>query len=90
MSIPILGASYIYEDNMSVIHNTSKPESTLEEKCNIIAWHAIHKSVTIGESLTGHVRSYDSPADLLTKVITGHKRKHLVSLVLYGINDGDI
>ena len=73
MEIPISVALYFYGDNMSVIHNTTKPESTLKKKCNPIAYHAIHKSVSMGESLTGHVSSEDKPADLLTKIVTGHK-----------------
>ena len=31
MGIPIEGATYVYGDNMSVIHNTQRPESTQEE-----------------------------------------------------------
>ena len=50
MGIPISGASYVYEGNMLVIHNSSKPESTLKKK-------AIHESVARGETLTGHTRS---------------------------------
>ena len=48
MGIPISGASYVHGDNMSVIHNTSKPESTLKKKCSAIAYHAIHESVAMG------------------------------------------
>ena len=58
---------------MSVIHNTSKPKSTLKKKCNAIAYHAIHESMAMEETLTGHIRSEDKLADLLTKVVTGHK-----------------
>ena len=32
MGVPIAGPSYIYGDNMSVIHNTQRPESTLKKK----------------------------------------------------------
>ena len=67
----------------TVIHNTSKPKSTLKKKCNTITYHGIWKSVTMGESLTGHLRSDNNPADLLTKVNTGKKSKNLESLVLY-------
>ena len=70
---------YIYKDNMSVIHNTSKPELILKEKCNGITYHATNESVAVKESLTMHIRSEDIPADLLTKVVTGKKRKHIVS-----------
>ena len=43
------------------------------------------KSVAMGETLTQHIRSEDNLVDLLTKVVTGHKDKHLVSLVFYVI-----
>ena len=71
MGIPICGASYIYGDNMSVIHNISKPESTMKKKCNAMSYHAIHKSVAMGETLTGHIRSEGNSTDLLTKVVIG-------------------
>ena len=73
------------------MHNTLKLELTLKKKCNTAAYHAIHKSMAMGESLTGYIRSEDNPADLLikadllTKVITGQKRNHFVSSVLYDI-----
>ena len=57
--------------------------------CNAIAYHSICDSVAMGESLAGHIRSEDNPADLLTKVVIGHKGKHLVSLVLYDMYDGN-
>ena len=43
----------------------------------------------MGESLTGYIRPEENSADLLTKKVTGHKRKHVVSLVLYDMYDGD-
>ena len=70
MGIPMSGSTYGYRDNMLVIHNKSKAESTLKKKCNAIAYHAISKSVTMGETFTGHIRSEDNRADLLTKVVT--------------------
>ena len=39
MGVELLGATYIYGDNMSVINNTSKPESTLKKKSNSICFH---------------------------------------------------
>ena len=43
----------------------------------------------MGETLTGHRRSEDSLVDLFTKVVTGHKQKHLMALVLHDICDGE-
>ena len=39
--VEISGPTYIYGDNMSVIHNTSKPESLLKKKSNIICYHFV-------------------------------------------------
>ena len=88
MGVPLSGPSYIYGDNMSVIHNTQRPESTLKKKSNSICYHAVRESVAMNESLTGHIPTNENPADLATKVLPGgQKRDHLVGKVLYDICD---
>ena len=88
MGIPLFSPTYVYGDNMSVIHNTQRPESTLKKKSNAICYHAIRESVAMGESLTSHIPTEMNPADLCTKIIPGGaKREHLVSLILYDIYD---
>ena len=88
MGVPLDGPTFVYGDNMSVIHNTQRPESTLKKKSNSICYHAVRESVAMGESLTGHVSTHDNPADLTTKILPGgRKRDHLTSLVLYDIAD---
>ena len=69
MGVPIDGPLLIYGDNMLVIHNTQKPESTMMKKRNSIAYHAVRESVAMGELLTGHVGTNDNPANLATKVL---------------------
>jgi len=80
MGIPTGGPTYVYGDNMSVIHNTQRPESTLKNKSNSIAYHACRESVAMGESLTSHVRTHLNPADLATKVIPGGKSVTILSV----------
>ena len=41
--IPISRPSYIYEDNMPVVHNTSKQESVLRKKSNSVCYNAAHE-----------------------------------------------
>jgi hypothetical protein len=90
MGVKISGATYVYGDNMSVIHNTQKPESTLKKKSNSICYHAIRESVAMGESVTGHVSSKENCADLASKLVpSGQLREHLVSKLLYDIYDQD-
>ena len=73
MDIMIFGPTYICGDNISDIHNASKPESTLKKKCNEIAYWS--------ESLLGHLKSEDDSADLVTKLMTGQKKKLLLSFI---------
>ena len=90
MGVPISGPSFIYGDNMSVIHNTQRPESTLKKKSNSICYHAVRESVAMNESLTGHCPTDDNPADLNTKVLYGRKRRKFVSMLLYDIYDDHV
>ena len=88
MGVPISGPTYMYGDNMSVIHNTQKPESTLKKKSNSICYHAVREAVAMGEILTAHVRSHLNVADIATKVLhAGQKRDYLVSHLLYDLAD---
>ena len=41
MSGPLDGPTYVYGDNMSAIHITQRPESTLNKKSNSICYHAV-------------------------------------------------
>ena len=87
MSTPISDPSYIYGDNMSVVHNTSRSESVLRKKSNLVCYHAVCESVDMGESLGRNVPSKENFVDLRTKVLYGHKRRNLVSNILYDIHD---
>ena len=66
MGIPKSGSSYIYVDNMSVVHDTSSPESLLRNKSN---------SVAIVESIVGHIPHTENLVDLMEKVHYEQKRK---------------
>ena len=61
---------------------TQSPESTLKKKSNSIFYHAVRESVTMGDSLTGHVGTNKNCADFSTKVLYGEKRRFHVSHIL--------
>ena len=89
MGVLIEGPAYVYGDNMSVIYNTSRPESTLKKKENLVCYQAIRESAAMGEIMMTHVPTLDNPADLCTKkvILGGQKRNQLVSLNLYDNED---
>jgi hypothetical protein len=86
MGIPIVGPSYIYCDNNSVVLNSSGPASTLKKKSNSIAYHAVRWSVAVDEQRVTHITSENNPSDLMKKPVPGgSKRDSLVSRVLHDI-----
>ena len=78
MGVGIDGPTYVYGDNMSVIHNTSTPESVVKKNSNSICYHFILQAIAAKECLTTHVPTLVNWADLITKVLSGKKRRDLV------------
>ena len=89
MGVPINGTTFIFGDNMSVIFNTSRPESQLEKKSNSICYHAIQEAVAMGECMTTNIPTFLNFADLLKKVLYGNKRRRLVNGILFDIYEYD-
>jgi hypothetical protein len=88
MDVTLSGPPFVYWDNMSVVHNTQRPESVLKKKSNSICYHAVRESAAMGESIIGHVPSVDNPADICTTVVPGgQKRNHLIRLLLHELCD---
>ena len=88
MGMIISGPTYVYGDNMLVIYNTQRPDSTLRKKSNSVCYHAMCELVAMGESLTGHTPTAEKCADLSTKIIPGgQKRDHFVGKLLFDIVD---
>jgi hypothetical protein len=88
MGVALSGPTFVYGDNMSVVHNTQRHESILKNKSNSICYHAVSKSAAMGESIIGHVPSVENTDDICTKVVTGGKKgNHLIHLLLYDLCD---
>ena len=87
MGLQIYGPLYIYGDNVSVIHNTQRPESTLKKNSNSILYHDICEYVAMGDYLTVYVGTNKNYTDLATEVLYGGKRRFHVPNLLYDIYD---
>ena len=88
MGVRTSSPTYVYGDNMSVIHNTQRPESTLRKKSNSICYHAVRELVALRVSLTGNIPTAENCADLATNIIPGgKKRDQLVGKLLFDIVD---
>jgi hypothetical protein len=88
MGVDLIGPTFVYGDNMYVVHNTQRPDSVLKKKSNSIFYHAVRESAAMGESIIGHVPSVDNTADICTKVVPGgQKRNRLIRLLLHDLCD---
>jgi hypothetical protein len=83
MGIPIDGPARVLCDNMSVVHNTTAPESMLKKKSNAIAYHFVQENVAMGVIKIAYERSETNLADALTKVQSAPVRQNLMRQILY-------
>ncbi len=83
MGIPVDKPSYVYGDNMSVVTNVSRTESTLKKKSNLICYHAVCEAVAMGKALVAHIPMKKNLADLFTKVLYGQSQRFLVDQMLW-------
>lgn len=83
MGIPLEGYAHVKVDNMSVVKNTSVPESQLKKKSNSIAYHFVRQQVAADVGRISYEPTDTNLADMLTKVQSGTKRKELARKVLF-------
>jgi hypothetical protein len=83
LGVPIEEATHLKMDNMSVVVNTSAPESTLKKKSNAIAYHYVRECVAAGIIQISYETSQTNKADILTKIHTGTERQRQIRTVLY-------
>ena len=83
MGIPIDGPCHIKADNLSVVRNSSQPESTLKKKSNSIAFHYVRERAAARVISVQYEPSETNLADMLTKIQLGSKRLELAHKVLF-------
>lgn len=83
MGIPLEGYAHIKVDNMSVVKNTSVPESQLKKKSNSIAYHFVRQQVAADVGRISYEPTNSNIADMLTKVQSGKARHEFAQMVLF-------
>ena len=83
MGMPCEGPSCVHGNNKSALCNTTMPDLTLKKKSQSIAYHLTREGVARDEWRTTHVNTLLNEADLLTKTLSGEKRKGFVRTILH-------
>ena len=82
MGVPIGGPAIIKGDNMSVISNSSLPQSMLKKKSNSVAYHYVRERCAMDVCRISYEPSASNVADMLTKIQSGPERTRLAQKVL--------
>jgi hypothetical protein len=82
MGVPLEGPTRVLADNMSVVNNTSRPESQLKKKSNSIAYHFCREVVASKAAFVTYEPTETNIADMLTKTQDCKTRKGLASSLL--------
>ena len=83
MGIPIDGSARVFCDNMSVVMNTTCPESMLKKKHNAIAYHRVREAEASGTICITKEPTETNLAGMLTKPLPGPRLYELSQIVLY-------
>jgi hypothetical protein len=83
MGIHLNGHAHVRVDNMSVVKNTSVPESTLKKKLNAIAYHFVREAVASGIIRIAYEPTGSNMADILAKLSPGPTTLQIIGTILY-------
>ena len=83
MGVPLDGPAHVKADNLSVVKNSSMPESTLKKKSNSIAFHYVRERAAADMIQVSYEPTGTNLADMLTKIQPGPVRKKFSEMVLF-------
>ena len=83
MGVPIEGYRHICVDNMSVVNNTSVPESVLKKESNSIAYHYVRSKCAQDILRIAYENTKTNLADILTKAQVGVTKKAFRDKIMF-------
>ena len=85
--IPVLGPTYVFCDNASVVKNASQPDSTLNKKHHQICYHRCRESSARGMVIFGKEDGETNLSDILTKLLETVRRRKVTNVIYQKGND---
>ena len=67
LGVPLLGKSYLFGDNQSVITSSTIPHSSLKKRHNALSYHRVREAIAAGILSFFKVDGAFNPADILSK-----------------------
>ena len=86
MGIPCNFSAYIYDNNQSVLDNSTEPFSVLNQKSSSIAYRFVRECVAKDEWRTTYIRTTDNFSDILNKPLSdGEKKVKFTNMIIHHI-----
>ena len=84
LGVPIIGPTFMFGDNQSVVTSATIPTSSLNKRHNALAFHRVRESIAAKIISYLHIKGEDNPADILTKNLQHHEAwKNLQPLLFW-------
>jgi hypothetical protein len=80
--IPLEDLTFVQVDNLSVVYNSSVPQSVLKKTSNSIAYHFVCKNAAAGVINVAYEPTATNLADICTKTQAKPKWRELCSKIL--------
>ena len=67
LGVPLIGPSYLFGDNESVVKSSTIPHSLLHKRHHALSYHAVRAAIASGAVRFYHIPGTINPADILSK-----------------------
>ena len=68
LGVNLVGSTYMFGDNKTVVDSSSKPKSRLHKRHVILSYHRVREAIAAGIIKFIFINSELNPADILTKL----------------------
>ena len=67
LGVPIIGSTYMFGDNKSVVDSASKPHAVLHKRHTALSFHRVREAIAAKVIQFHHINGDINPADILSK-----------------------
>ena len=68
LSVPVLGKSFLFGDNQSVVNSAMVPRYLLKKRNHVMYFHYVREEVSSGIVEMYHISSQENPSDTMTNL----------------------
>ena len=83
LGVPIVGKTYMFGDNKSVVDSSSFPQSKLHKRHTALSFHIVREAIAAKIVLFTHLPGKQNPADILSKHWPYHKVWKMLQPLLF-------